>query len=104
MITVAHFSARGSILHIEIIRACQGPSSAVLRKITHSLDWSAECPSRGIGAVCAASACITYASSSEGTIIMTAEIAITLFEGATVTLFKWIHYGVSTTIMSQTFI
>ena len=62
MIAVALFSARGSILHIEVIRALHGHPTAVFWKITYILDWPAECPSIGIGAVCTASACITFAA------------------------------------------
>ena len=104
MIAVAFFRAWGSILHIEIIRAGQGPPTAVLWKVTHSLNWSAECPSRRIGAVCTASACITFAARVEVTVTHTAGVAVTLFEGATVTLFALIHYVVSTTIVGKAFI
>ena len=77
---------------------------AVLGKITYILDWSAECARRGIGAVCTASACITFAVYGEGTIICTAKVVVALFEGATVTLLALIQYVVSATIVGQAFI
>ena len=60
MIAAALFSARGSILHMEIIRVRQGHPMAGLWKITYILVWPAKCPSIEIGAVCIASACITF--------------------------------------------
>ena len=72
MIAAALFSARGSILHMEVIRVRQGHPMAGLWKITYILDWSAGCPSSGVGAVCIASACITFAPRGSGTITHTA--------------------------------
>ena len=78
MIAVAHFSAWGSSLHMEVIRALQRHPMAGLWKITYILDWSAECPSSGVGAVCIASACIPFAAVGSNTITHTVQIAVAL--------------------------
>ena len=92
------FTTRGSILHKHIFRAGLAYPTAVLRKVTHTPDGSAERPGLGECAVCAACFCITDTRSSERTEVVTARVAIALLEGAAVALLPSFHFFVSTTI------
>jgi hypothetical protein len=98
------FTTWGSILHKNISRAGLAYPTAVLRKVTHTLDGSAECPGLGECAVCAACVCITNTCLSERTEVVTAWVAIALLEGAAVALLLIFHFFVSTTFVCHRFI
>lgn len=96
MIAVALFRARGPILKVDIFRARGDAPQAVLGQVTDVLDGSAQCPRRGVGAVCAAPAFIAGAARGQAAVAVAARVAVTVLEGAAVTLLALVHVVVST--------
>ena len=95
------FTTRGPLLHKHISRAGLAYPVAVLRKVAHTPDGSAERPGLGERAVRAARLSVTSACSSEGTEVVAARVAIALLEGAAVALLPSFHFSVSTAIACQ---
>ena len=96
---VPFFTTRRSILHKNISRAGLAYPTAVLRKVTHTPDGSAERPGLGECAVCAACVCVTNTCLSERTEVVTAWVAVAVLEGAAVALLLIFHFFVSTTFV-----